>query len=367
MGRYEDCDFPGISKVKAYNYNYNCNCNFNMSTMRAVLVKDGKGPSSSLYISSDVPIPEVADDEVLIKIKAFALNRMDIIQRDGNYPLPPGTSSILGVEFAGLVHKVSSKADCRFNVGERVYGLVAGGCYAEYVVCKEALLLKIPEELSFEEAASIPEVWITATQVVKAVGGLKKGDKFLFHAGASGVGLAAIQIAQGEGATHVFCTVGSDEKKKFIVENMVVSDAEKDILVPINYNTEDFVEVTKSAGLTLIVDPVGKSYFNQNLQALTPEGKLVNMGTMSGGIVESANIGLILSKRLRIEGTTLRARSLEYKLMLLGLFQSDVLPNIVSKQYKHQIDKVFDWQNIVAAHDYLESNMSMGKVVVRVV
>lgn len=341
--------------------------------MRAVLVKDGKGPSSSLYLADDVPVPSIADDEVLVQVKAFALNRMDIIQRLGNYPLPPGTSDILGVEFSGLVHKVSSDGECKFNVGERVYGLVTGGAYAEYVTCKASLLMKIPEELSFEEAASIPEAWLTAVQVVKVVAQFKKGDNILFHSGASGVGLAAIQIAQGEGASKVFCTVGSDEKKRFITTHMALPDhaTEKDVLVPINYRTEDFVSVTKDhalqPSLNIIIDPIGQTYFNQNLQALVPEGKLVIMGVLSGSIVESAQIGLALFKRLKIEGTTLRSRSLECKLLLLDLFESDVLPHIVSKRYQLQIDKVFEWQNIIAAHDYMESNKSIGKIVVRVV
>lgn len=338
--------------------------------MRAVLVKDGKGPSSSLYIDDNVPVPQIKEGEVLVHVKAFALNRMDVIQRNGLYPVPPGTSDILGVEFAGLVHEVSKSAQGEFSVGDRVYGLVSGGAYAEYVPCEAPMLMKIPEELSFEEAASIPEVWMTATQVVKLVGGFKKGDNFLFHAGASGVGLAAIQIAQGEGANKVYCTVGSDEKKESLLENAAVPDRKaENVLVPINYKTEDWVAVIqeKTAGVNLIVDPVGQAYFNKDLVALVPEGKLVLMGTMSGNIAESANIGVLLYKRLRVEGTTLRARSLDYKVKLLDMVKQDVLPHIVSRRYKLMIDKIFDWQDIRKSHDYMESNQNIGKIIVRIV
>lgn len=337
--------------------------------MRAVLVKDGRGPSSSLYIDDNVPVPQIKEGEVLVQVKAFGLNRMDIIQRNGRYPVPPGTSKILGVEFAGLVHEVSKSAQGGFSGGDRVYGLVSGGAYAEYVPCEASMLMKIPEELSFEEAASIPEVWMTATQVVKLVGGLKEGDNFLFHAGASGVGLAAIQIAQGEGANKVYCTVGSDEKKQSLLKNVAVSDCKtKGVLVPINYKTEDWVAVIqeKTAGVNLIVDPVGQSYFNEDLSALVPEGRLVLMGTMSGNITESTNVGLVLYKRLRIEGTTLRARSLDYKVKLLDMVKQDVLPHIVSRRYKLMIDKIFDWQEISKSHDYMESNRSVGKIIIRI-
>lgn len=340
--------------------------------MRAILVKGGKGPSSSLYLSDNVPIPKINQGEVLIKVKAFALNRMDILQRNGSYPLPEGASEILGVEFSGTISQFSANGSItkQFQIGDRVYGLVLGGAYAEYVVCREELLFKIPDSITYETAASIPEVWLTAVQVVKTVGQLKRCDKFMFHAGASGVGQAAIQIALGEGASQVFCTVGSDMKKEFISSQLLVKGRKQEDLMPINYHNEDFVsvinDVTSSKGVDLIVDPVGQCYFNKNLEALAPGGRLVNMGTMSGGIVENANIGMILYKRLRVEGTTLRARSLEYKVVLKAAFEQDVLPCIIANKYKHIIDKVFDWEDIVSAHDYMESNQSMGKVVVRV-
>lgn len=340
--------------------------------MRAILVKGGKGPSSSLYLSDNVPIPKINQGEVLIKVKAFALNRMDILQRNGSYPLPEGASEILGVEFSGTISQFSANGSItnQFQIGDRVYGLVLGGAYAEYVVCREELLFKIPDSVTYETAASIPEVWLTAVQVVKTVGQLKRCDKFMFHAGASGVGQAAIQIALGEGASKVFCTVGSDMKKEFISSQLLVKGRKQEDLIPINYHSEDFVsvinDVTSSKGVDLIVDPVGQCYFNKNLEALAPGGRLVNMGTMSGGIVENANIGMILYKRLRVEGTTLRARSLEYKVALKAAFEQDVLPCIIANKYKHIIDKVFDWEDIVSAHDYMESNQSMGKVVVRV-
>lgn len=185
-------------------------------TMRAIQVKDGKGPSSSLFLDDHVPVPTLdgqQDDRVLVKVRAFGLNRMDILQREGAYPLPPGASTILGVEFSGTVADAGKGTG--WKVGEEVFGLATGGAYAEFIAVPSKMVLKKPVELSWEQAAAIPENFLTAFQALTLLSNLQKGEDVLVHAGASGVGLAAIQIAKSRGAQHVYVTAGSEDKCRF--------------------------------------------------------------------------------------------------------------------------------------------------------
>lgn len=406
--------------------------------MQAVLIKNDKGPSTSLYLSetNQIPIPQrINSDDVLIRVKCFGLNRMDILQREGKYPLPPGASTILGVEFSGIVEEESDEdlkyyqstletkttrttttdnsSSGRFKKGDKVFGLVTGGAYAQYVICSSSMLFKFPEiesdnqssssssllKLDFVTAASIPEVWLTATQVTLLIGQLSSQESFLFHSGASGVGLAALQIAQGTGASKIFTTVGSDEKKKFLKDNIIISNNsltknnnnDNNNFIPINYKTENFLEITKkytqNKGLDLIIDPVGQSYFQNDLYALGRGGRLVSMGLMSGGIIKSSSssssststsstssstentlldISPILSKNLKIEGTTLRGRDRKYKQLLKSKFENQVLPKILDKTYHLFIEAEFQWNDIILAHQLMESNTTTGKIIVHV-
>jgi NADPH:quinone reductase-like Zn-dependent oxidoreductase len=186
--------------------------------MRAIQIKDGKGPSSNLYIDEQTPVPKLEGgndrDEILVKVVAFALNRMDILQREGQYPLPPGASPILGVEFSGTVVDAGKSS---FKQGEEVFGLATGGAYAEYIKVPARMVLHKPKELSWEQATAIPENFLTAHQALTLLSSLQKGEDVLIHAGASGVGLAAIQIARSMGANKVYVTAGSQEKIDFCV------------------------------------------------------------------------------------------------------------------------------------------------------
>lgn len=342
--------------------------------MRAVLIKGGKGTSSSLYIG-EAPTPtRQTPTDVLVRVKAFGLNRMDILQREGNYPLPPDASkTILGVEFSGVVEELPDDNSEGLKKGDKVFGLIAGGAYAEYLICHESLLFKFPEQgdFDFAKAAAIPEVWLTATQVVLMVGRLEPNSNFLFHAGASSVGLAALQIAQGENAKRIFCTVGSDSKKEFLVKNIGAKKPTSEF-IPINYKTEDFAKVVQEytkddGGLQLIIDPVGQSYFARDVAILARDGALVLMGLLSGGVVPgSFDITPIMAKALRVEGTTLRARNLQYKKKLRDLFEKRVFPHILSGEYSVFIEKEFDWEDIIAAHDLMESNTTTGKIIVHI-
>ncbi|CAO3677962.1 hypothetical protein CU097_013865 [Rhizopus azygosporus] len=330
--------------------------------MRAVLVKQS-GDASQLYLGEhETPVPK--GTQILVKVKCFALNRMDINQRQGTYPPPPGASHILGVEVSGTVEAIGEKVS-QFKLGDEVFGLMPGGGYAQYAVIEESLAMHKPEKLSFEEAAAIPETWFTAYQALFFVGELEKGEDVLIHAGASGVGIAAIQLAKDRGARNVYVTVGSDEKVKFC-ESIGATKA-------INYKTQKWGEVinelTDNKGVQLIIDVVGKDYWEQNISSLALDGRMVILAFMSGKIADQVDLSTILRKRLTIRGSNLRARTVEYQTKLRNeIYNNAVLSHFAKGDGKLKlfVDKVFQWEDIIEAHKYLESNQSMGKIVVRV-
>ncbi|CAO3670551.1 unnamed protein product [Rhizopus stolonifer] len=289
---------------------------------------------------------------------------MDIIQRQGNYPVPPGGSPILGVEISGIVEAVGEKVK-EFKVGDPVFGLMPGGGYAEYAVIEESLAMHKPEKLSFEEAAAIPETWFTAYQALFLVGELKKNENVLIHAGASGVGIAAIQLAKDAGAKNVFVTVSSDDKVKFC-ESIGATKG-------INYKTQqwgkEILKLTDNKGVDVIIDVVGKDYWEQNMDSIALDGRMVILAFMSGPLVDHVNLGTFLRKRVTVRGSNLRARTVEYQHKLrCEIYNNAVLKHFAKGDGKLKIfiDKVFQWNNIIEAHQYLESNQSMGKIVVQV-
>ncbi|KAJ8099301.1 hypothetical protein POJ06DRAFT_256599 [Lipomyces tetrasporus] len=343
------------------------------STMKAIEIKDGKGAAEALYLSESVPAPEApGTNEAIVKVSAFALNRMDIIQRKGNYPVPPGATSTLGVEFSGTVERIGPDSTTDLKVGDRVFGLAAGGAYAEYIRCSTKLLLPYTEPttqestLTFIAAAGIPEVWFTATQALLKIAEIhtikERVKNVLIHAGASGVGIAALQLARSILGPDVklFATVGTDAKVKF-VESFAGAD------YGINYKKYDFVKFisdkTEGLGVDVIVDFIGQDYFMKNITVAARDARIVLLATMSGSVVEHANIGMILYKRLRIEGSTLRSRTIGYQSEIKDLFQQYGLPKLISGEFVNPVDKVFSWNDIVQAHKYMESNVSMGKIV----
>ncbi|TPX59572.1 hypothetical protein SpCBS45565_g07696 [Spizellomyces sp. 'palustris'] len=328
-------------------------------TMRAVVVKK-PGNASGLAIDT-VPKPSPKDDELLVKIHSFALNRMDILQRDQHYPVPKGVSDILGVEFAGIVEEIGPKVE-RFKKGDRVFGLVYGGAYAEYTTISERMAMSIPEQFTFQQAAAIPEVWFTAYQALFLVNNLTEGEDVLIHAGASGVGLSAIQLARKAKAKNIIVTAGHEDKLAFC-KSLGATHG-------INYKKEDFQEkvqdITNGKGVNAIVDFIGAGYWDKNLASLAVDGRMVLLAFLQGAVLEKSNMAPILLKRLKIQGSTLRSRSLEYQIVLRNHIEKEVLPGLVDGSLKLIIDKEFGWTDIVDAHRYMESNQSMGKIVVTV-
>jgi putative PIG3 family NAD(P)H quinone oxidoreductase len=305
------------------------------------------------------PAPVMGRDEVLVDIKATAVNRADLLQAQGLYPPPPGVSEILGLEIAGVISTVGQDVES-WKSGDRILALVPGGGYAEQTVVHHQMLLPLPADWSFAQGAAIPEVWLTAFLNLFIEGRLQAGERVLLHAGASGVGTAGIQMAHA-GEAEVYVTAGSEQKLDAC--RKLGAD------LTINYKQQDFLaeirRATQERGVDLILDPVGGDYLDKNLQALAENGRLVNIGLM-GGATADMNLGLVLGKSLRIVGSRLRPRPLAEKIDLTRQFQKRFWPLLESGQLQPVIDKIFPIQRAQDAHDHVRQNLNTGKVILEV-
>ena len=305
------------------------------------------------------PAPVAGAGEVLIRVSASGVNRPDVLQRTGNYPVPPGASDIPGLEVAGLV--VSGDAEAMaaggFKVGDRVCALVAGGGYAELCVAPVGQCLPVPAGLTDIEAASLPETFFTVWSNVFERAYLTKGETLLIQGGSSGIGVTAIQIAKALGVT-VIVTAGSDEKCAACVA-LGADDA-------INYKTADFAEevrkLTKGKGVNVILDMVAGSYVAREVECMAEDGRLVIIA-VQGGIKAEFNAGLVLRKRLTITGSTLRPRSIEFKTAIAKALQEKVWPLLGSGAIKPVIHSIFAAADAAKAHTLMESNQHIGKIV----
>jgi tumor protein p53-inducible protein 3 len=324
--------------------------------MKAILIaNDGSGTLSW----ADAPTPTPGPHDVVVDVHATAVNRADLLQRRGFYPPPPGESEILGLEAAGVVASVGAQV-ARCRVGDRVCCLLAGGGYAEQVVVHEAMALPIPDGLEFVEAAAIPEAFYTAFVNVVQEASLAAGERVLIHAGASGVGTAAIQLVKARGGV-VYVTAGSAEKLARCTA--LGADA------AIDYKTERFAdriaELTEKRGVDVILDCVGGSYLEANVASLRARGRLVVIGLM-GGTKAEINLGLLVARRLRVIGSVLRTRSLAEKIAITEAFRAEVLPLFESGKLKPLVDQVYPIADAAAAHDHVAANRNFGKVVLQV-
>ncbi|MBX6377832.1 MAG: NAD(P)H-quinone oxidoreductase [Clostridia bacterium] len=328
--------------------------------MRAVVLESYGGPE--VLRVREIPDPAPSRGEVLVRVSATALNRADVLQRQGHYP-PPGPRSeheVPGLEFAGIVEAVGESVTA-WRPGDRVFGLLTGGGYAERVVTHERMLLPVPQRLSLEEAAAVPEVFFTAYDALAERASLRVGDVVLVHSGGSGVGTAAIQLARAMGAGRILTTVGSEEKARRAEE----LGADRAIL----YRREAFEQVvleeTAGRGADVILDTVGLPYLEGNLLCAALEGRLVLIATM-GGARGQVDLRPVLGKRLRLVGTTLRARPLEQKMALTQRFAREVLPLLADGRLRPVIDRVFPLEEVAEAHRHMEANRNFGKIVLRV-
>jgi len=326
--------------------------------MKAVLMS-GLGGIEFLHIAEH-PDPVLKEDELLVRIRATALNRADLLQRRGKHAPPKGVPDILGLEMAGEVASVGT-ACAGWAPGDRVCALLPGGGYAELVAIPVGLAMRIPELLSFEQAAAIPEVFLTAYQNLFNVAHLAPGQTVLVHAGASGVGTAAIQLIRESGGSSLV-TAGSTEK----IAKCVALGARAGW----NYKNGPFApwvaEQTGGAGVDIVLDFVGAPYFEQNLEALAVDGTMVVVGTLGGADVGKFSLRTLMSKRLQISGAGLRSMDTARKIRLTGHFANFALPRFADGRLVPIVDSVYDWNDVGDAHLRMESNANVGKIVLRV-
>ena len=322
--------------------------------MRAIEIKQPGGPE--VLMPTRRPVPQPAKGEVLIKVAAAGVNRPDILQRQGAYAPPPGTTDLPGLEVAGEI--VATGPDTpRWKAGDRVTALVAGGGYAEYCAAPAPQCLPIPGSLSMIEAAALPETFFTVWTNVFERGHLQAGETFLVHGGSSGIGTTAIQLASRFGA-RVFATAGSAEKCS--------KCRELGASVAIDYKTEDFVKVvereTGGKGVDLILDMVGGDYINRNLQCLGVDGRLVQIAFLKGAKAE-INFANVMVKRQTITGSTLRPRSVAQKGAIAQALEEKVWPLVVAGEVRPQIHATFPLEQAADAHRLMETSAHVGKIV----
>jgi putative PIG3 family NAD(P)H quinone oxidoreductase len=328
-----------------------------MAGMRAV-VFDQPGDADVLHVA-DVPEPTAAPGEVVLRVRATAVNRADLLQRRGFYPPPPGASSILGLEAAGEVESTGEGVD-GWSPGDRACALLAGGGYAEKVAVPALQLMRVPDSIDMIAAGGIPEVFLTAHDNLLTRGRLRRGETVLIHGGAGGVGTAAIQIAKRVGA-RVVVTAGSAERLRRCRE----LGADEGI----DHREEDFVarlaEITGGRGADVIPAVIGAAYLERNLQALARDGRLVVIG-LQGGVRAEIDLNAMLSRRLSLIATTLRSRPVEQKAEIVRRGAADLLPGLADGSLRPVIDRVLPLDRAAEAHRAMEAGEPVGKIVLRV-
>lgn len=324
--------------------------------MRAVVFEQSGGPE--VLRLADVPTPSLGEHDIAIDVRAAALNRADLLQRRGLYPPPPGASDILGLECSGVVVAAGPSAK-RFALGARVMALLAGGGYAERAVVHEGAALPIPEHLSFEQAAAVPEAFLTASEALLVEGELRRGQIVLVTAAAGGVGGAAVQIAKQRGAFVIGCASASKLPAISALGADLALDRER----------EDFVsavrEATSRHGADVIVDFVGGSALPRHQACLAERGRLVVVGLL-GGASGSVDLGRLLMKRQQLRGLVMRTRSTLEKVELVQRFERELFPALEAGGISPQLDRIFPFAEVVAAHERMEQNLNSGKIVLRV-
>ncbi|KAJ9168913.1 hypothetical protein P3X46_020390 [Hevea brasiliensis] len=321
--------------------------------MKAVVITALGGPE--VLQLQEVDDPQIKDDEVLVKVEATALNRADTLQRIGKHPPPKGASPYPGLECSGTIEAVG-KLVSRWKVGDQVCALLAGGAYAEKVAVPAGQVLPVPPGISLKDAAAFPEVACTVWSTVFMMSRLSAGETFLIHGGSSGIGTFAIQIAKYKGV-RVFVTAGSEEK--------LAACKELGADVCINYKTEDFVarvkEETGGKGVDVILDCIGASYFQRNLDSLNFDGRLFIIGFMGGAVTE-LNMTSLLAKRLTVQAAGLRGRSVENKAEIVNEVEKNVWPAIVEGKVKPVVYNHFPLSEAAESHRLLESSQHIGKI-----
>lgn len=325
------------------------------SVMQAVVVQS---PGAESQLSwQNVALPELQSGELLIKVAAFGINRADLMQRQGLYPAPAGDSEILGLEVAGTVVAVADQSLSPW-IGRSVFGLVNGGGYAEYAAMPASQAMIVPPGWTWQQAAATAETFLTAYQLLVFLGQAQQGQRVLIHAGASGVGTAAIQLAKAMGL-HIAVTVGNSNKAA--VCKQLGAD------IAINYREQDFKQLLSQhwpSGIDLILDPVAGAYLNAEASLLAQDGKIIIYAMMAGRKIPEFDLSALFRKRGQLLCSTLRNRSSAYKAKLTQQFWADFAANLAAGEIKPLIDRVFCTVDIEQAHQLLASNQTIGKLIV---
>lgn len=321
--------------------------------MKFVDFVTGGSPEQMSISETSRPVPE--PHQVLVKVIAFGINRADTLQRQGKYPPPKGESEILGLEMSGEIIQLGANVN-KWKIGQHVFGLVAGGGYAEYVAVDDSHIMPVPATMTMQEAAGVAEVFLTAYQSLFSLADLQKDQKVLIHAGASGVGLAAIQLAKAQNCM-VAVTASSDQKlamcKRFGADLLV------------NYHEQSFVDVIVPnwRGVDVIIDFVAGDYLNRNLKVLNKDGHIIYLAMLAGRYADRLDMALLLGKRANISGSTLRNRSDSYKSRLMADFYNSWYDSLESGALKPNIDSYYAARDMTIAHKRIEENQTMGKLI----
>lgn len=323
--------------------------------MRAVVLSGHGGPEVLTF--ADIPTPQIGPEEVLVQVRATSLNRADLLQRMGFYPDPfPGEHEVPGMEFSGRVQAIGARVRA-WKVGDEVMGIVSGGAYAEQLVVHERQAMRIPRGVSLADAAAIPEVFITAWDALVLQGGLTSGRWALVHAGASGVGTAAVQMCKAIGA-HVIATCSTSK-----VDAVKALGAD----VVVDYTTSDFVDAVKTAtggrGVDVVLCVIGGDYLDRNVASLAQKGHIVQVGVMGGGNM-SFNLAGLMPKRAKLSGTVLRARPIEEKIAISQRFSAEIIPLFEAGKIRPVIDCRYQFSDIAHAHEHMTANANTGKIVI---
>jgi putative PIG3 family NAD(P)H quinone oxidoreductase len=330
--------------------------------MKAWLANNAGGPE--VFEMVELEIPQAKPGEALVKVKAIGINRHDVMSRTSVNPEAPVADRVLGIEIAGEIVQINDP-DGQYAdvvVGDHVAGIVVHGAYAEYATIPLSRIINFPKDVPFVTAASIPEAFMTAYQTLYWIGFLKKGERVLIHAAGSGVGTAAIQLARHLSDAEIIATAGRQDKLDLATKlgaNRVV-----------NYKEEDFAQVvaqeTNQQGVDVILDFIGASYAHQNSQAIGVDGRWVLIGVLGGTKVPDFNMGQLMSKRVKLEGTLLSARSDQYKADLAADLHRDVIPLIADGTIAPIIDTTFDFADLPDAHRHMEADKNLGKIIVTI-
>lgn len=326
--------------------------------MKAV-VNEQFGDPNVLRID-DIPLPEISSKQVLIKVITSSVNRPDIVQRQGNYPPLPGESKVLGLEVAGIIESVGEGVS-DWKIGDRVISLVGGGGYAEYAVAWAEHLMPVPDGLNWAQAACVCETYITAYLNIFLNTDFKNGQNVLIHGGSGGIGTAAIQLINALAPdSNIFTTCSAEKHERLMAMN---------VNRVIDHAREDFVDIvmkeTEKAGVAVILDHIGGPYLQKNLKCLSKAGALVVIGVM-GGAKSEVNLAQLMIRRQKIIGSVLRSRPINEKSAIISKFKHEVIPLFENANLLPLVDKIFPLEDVINAHQHMESANHFGKIVLHV-